>query len=932
VKPVDENGADGRPADGDAPRAPGRGWWIAMGALLLAVVVFYMLRTHFAKAYSDPVGFVGMALGWAQGHPATDRAPVYPVVLYYLMRALGRDWVFLSNLPFVLLLVILSAATGFLAVRRDASAGLHAARIAGLATAVVLLVTRGGLLVELINPFREPLAFSLMLGAVVLLAAGWGRRAAAWTAAGAGLCLGLASSTRETIVLMVVPVGLWVLARMWIERRPRAGIVALLAAGFLGGVAPMMMQNRAHSGSVLVPSYAAEKVVAIAKRQEIEQLAPAKKWDIPIPGMSRFHFRHTAATTFRKLYLQYGPLGLLLLAAGVVRAVRRRNDLILGLYAPAFLLNLLFYCFYRYYKPRYTLAAELFAIPIAAYGLAGLVDVAEAVIRRLRPPLVGAWRHVAPAAMAVVLATVLLPLAIRGDDRTKVWHLARIREHILPHLDRPAFIMGERHVAFYLAWILDLPSFEYGVEFNAIRPDPERRIPVDDRLREQGARSLERFAGGNYYVDDPVFALGRNWLELTPVVSLDSLPVPFERYGRPIGGWLHKVGPWKENRRTLDVDRGVPGPAMLMLDMRRIWDYPGRTQATLRCGPDGPAAPLTNGVQFVELPGTNGGPARLELESDRPLPPAPFALVVKPGDPLRVNFGMAGAHFAWNLTCGQLYPNASLPSDSCLLYDRGTLFLPNYAGPDRDVFAFLRVEFIQQSSYWRGSFNTMTAETASGRASIRLPPERTAAALAVSLGRGEGKLRMVPLTLTTSLPSYPAQNSVPLWYEIGGRYGFVKIYEVRVASLPPVDAYPVTVDLGAGEDAPSVGEGFFGPERSGSATARWTGARAEVRTRLPRAETDVTARWFALPLRKDMKDLVPRFTVNGEAVPPDRVTVVPGGPVWEYRVRLASGQILADDWNRLGVEVPTWSPARDLGAADSRELGLLLDRIEIGPE
>ena len=931
MKPGDRSGADGRPADGDAPRTPGRGWWIALGTLLLAVVVLFMLRTHFAKVYSDPVGFVGMALGWAQGNPATDRAPVYPIVLYYLIRVLGRDWVFLSNLPFVLLLVALSAATGFLAVRRDASAGLHAARFAGLATAVLLIVARGGLLVELINPFREPLAFSLMLGAGVLLVGGWGRRSAAWTAAGAGLCLGLASSTRETIVLMVAPVGLWVLARMWIERRPRAVIVALLAAGFLAGVAPMLLQNRAHSGNALLPSYAAEKAEALARRQEVEGLAPEKKWDIPIPGMSRFHFRHTAASTLQKMYLQYGPVILLLLAAGLVRAVRRRNDLVLGLYAPAFLLNLLFYCFYRYYKPRYTLVAELFAIPIAAYGLAGLVDAAEAAIRRLRPRLAGAWRYAVPAALAAVLAAKILPPAIRGDDRTKVWHLAKIREYILPHLDRPAFIMGERHVAFYLSWILDQPSYEYGVEFATVRPDPEQRIPVDDRLREQGARTLERFATGNYYVSDPVFALGRNWLELTPVLPLDALPVPFERYGRRIGGSLHKVGPWKENRRTLDVDRGAPGPALLMLDMRRIWDYSGRTRATLRCGSDGPAAPLTNGVQFVELPGTNGGPARIELESDRPLPPAPFALVVKPDDPLRVNFGMAGSHFAWNLTCGQLYPNPGLPSDSCLLYDRGTLLLPNYAGPDREVFAFLRVEFLQQSAYWRGKSNTLTAETASGRASIRLPPERTAATLAVSLGRGEGRLRMVPLTLTTSLPSYPAQNG-SLWYQIGGRYGFVKIYEVRIASLPPVGAYPLTVDLGTVEDALNVGEGFFGPERSGSTTARWTGARAEVRARLPATETDVTARWFALPLRKDMKDLVPRFTVNGEAVPPERVTVVPGGPVWEYRVRLAPGQILPGDWNRLGVEVPTWSPARALGAADTRELGLLVDRIELAPE
>ena len=470
-------------------------------------------------------------------------------------------------------------------------------------------------------------------------------------------------------------------------------------------------------------------------------------------------------------------------------------------------------------------------------------------------------------------------------------------------------------MAFYLAWLLDQRSYEYGPEFLRTAPDPAKRTPIDTRLHELGALTLARFAEGNYYLGDPVFAVGRSWLELTPVFDFDSLPVPFERYGRPMTGWLQKATPWKENRRTLDVDRGAPGPALLMLDMRRIWDYPGRTHATLRCGPDGPATPLTNGVQFIELSGTNGGSVRIGLESDRPLPPDPFHLVVKPDDPVRVSFGAGGSHFAWNLTCGQVYPNAVVPSDSCLVYDRGTLHLPNYAGPDREVYAFLRLEFIQQSAYWRGRSHSLTAETAFGRAIVRLPPERTAAALAVSLGRGEGRLRMVPLTLSTTLPSHAAQNAVPLWYESGGKNGFAKVYDVRVASLPPVGDYPVAVDLGVVEDVLNAGEGFFGPERSGSATARWTGARAEVRTRLPAAGSDVVARWFALPLRKDMKDLVPRFSVNGGAVPPDRVTVVPGGPVWEYRVRIEPRQVLAGDWNRLGVEVPTWSPAREIGRA-----------------
>ncbi|MBU4461433.1 MAG: hypothetical protein KJ579_12770, partial [Verrucomicrobia bacterium] len=360
-------GGGAQPEDA-AVRVPGRGWWVLLGAIVFVALGVYLVRLHYAKVYSDPVGFVGMALDWGSGRPGTDRAPIYPMVLYAFLQVLGRDWVFLSNLPLVLLLAFLTGVAGFLAVPRGSSRAVAYARFAGLASVVILILARGSLLVELVNPFREPLAFSLMLGGVILLVGGWSRRSAHWLAAGAGLCLGLAVSTRETVILVAAPVGAWVLLRMLKERKFRSLWIALFLAGVLGGFVPMLNRNRAHSGSSIVPSYAAEKVEAIARRQ---------KWDIPIPGMSLSYFSHVGASTVRKLYQHYTPVGALLLVLGFARAVRRRNDLILGLYLPAFLLNLLFYCFYRYFKARYTLAGELFAIPIMAYGLTGILEAVD---------------------------------------------------------------------------------------------------------------------------------------------------------------------------------------------------------------------------------------------------------------------------------------------------------------------------------------------------------------------------------------------------------------------------------------------------------------------------------------------------------------------------------------------------------------------------
>jgi hypothetical protein len=296
-----------------------------------------------------------------------------------------------------------------------------------------------------------------------------------------------------------------------------------------------------------------------------------------------------------------------------------------------------------------------------------------------------------------------------------------------------------------------------------------------------------------------------------------------------------------------------------------------------------------------------------------------------------VQFGLAGDHWAWNLASTNLYPNRSVPSDSCLVYDGAVLRLPNYASPDRDVYAVLRVEFIQEHPFWRRKTHTLSAETAHDRTSIRLPGERTAAVLTVGLGRGEGRLKMVPVTLKTTLPSHLAQNTAPLYHECS-RNGFVKIYEVRIVSVPPVSGLPVKIDLGGAEDSLHVGDGFYGTEQSGKFTARWTAGRGSIRVRLPKPDGAIVARWYALPVRKDQTNLTARFFVNETAIPADRISVVAGSPLWEYRVRIQPGELIAGDWNRFAVEVPTWSPARDLGVADPRELGLLLDRVEIGPE
>lgn len=898
----------------------GRRRWIALGAILFVVLCAYLVRTHYAKPYSDPVGFVGMAKNWGSGGITTDRAPIYPIILHYLMRLTGRDWVFISNLPFVLIMVFLTGAVGWLTLRRESIHPAHIARLAGLAAVAVLVHARRGLLVELLNPFREPLAFSLLLIAVLAVAGGWTRRAAPWWMGLGGLCLGLAVSIRETVILMAVPFGIWVLTRMVAERRLHTIRIAMALAGLLAGLFPLIQQNRAHSGSAIVPSYAADKVDSIAQRDS---------WDIPIPGMSLTYFSTVGRTTLRKLHQAYAPAGTLLLVLGLIRAIRRRNDLILGFHAPAFFLNLFFYCFYRYHKDRYTLAAELFAIPIIVYGLIGVIEAVDRLARSRSPHMAGIWRTAVPVVLAIRLISVLTPPIVRGDNRTKVWHLAEIRRQILPHLDLPATFLGGRHFSFYFTWLLEQSSYEYTSDFSRIPFDPLTRIPVDVRLRSFGVRTVGRFASGNYYIDDPRFALGRNWLRVDPVFSLDSLTVPLERYGRPMRGDLYRVGLWTDTNLTLTVTRTVPGPARLMLDMKRIWDYPGRTFATLRAGAAGAAIPLTNAVQFVDLPAAaEPGPVAIQIESDRPLPPEPFIQLVEPNDPIRLAFGLGGANWAWNFASDSLYPNRAFSHDACQLYDEGAVRLPMYATPDREVYAAIRFEFIQEHDYWRRQPHRLTVKTAADSKSIRLPIRRRQETVIAGLGRGTGAFDTIPATLLTTLPSHLAQNTFPFWNECN-KNGFVKIYDIEIFSLPPIQPLPAVVDVGTAGDAIHVQDGFGAAERSGAYRARWTEAIGWLRIRLPRVEKGIVVRWHALPVRPDQTTVKPALFVNEIPIPDAQVTVDASGPVWVYQAEVDSASLQADDWNWFSVEVPTWSPSRELKkTSDTRELGLLVERVE----
>lgn len=883
---------------------------------LLLLFAVYSVVAHYVQDYSDPVGFVSRAFAWARGADGADRAPLYPAFLYHCIRLVGRDWVFLANMPFILILLGLVGGLCRL-IRPDRvrdSMARPEAMLAPVFAVGILIVVRRGLLLQLVNPYREPLAFSLMLASVWLLWSAWRVPRRTWLAGLGGLALGLATSTRETSLLLVLPIGLWMVTGMVADRKIRWGVMLAFGAGLLLGLLPLLYKNYAYSGQALVPAYSARRV---------ERFAEAGDWDIPVPGMSLSYFPRVAPDTLRRLLSAYRPTGLLLFVAGTWLALKRKQRLVLFLFLPATVMYVLFYGFYNRYLSRYLLAAEVFAVPVMACGAAALLQGLAKFVARLRPGAAAWFRSGVMLGLILWLTARLLPATWQDDGNTKVWHLETLRSTLRSQIEEPAVFLGHRHFSFRMRWLLDQASYEYTRRFQF---DRTPYSSLEDRLRQQGLATVKRFAQGNYYINESDFSLARNWLRREPVFAFEDLPVPFERYGRCVQGNLYKVGLWRDRRIELRREKSASGASLLVLDLRRPWDYPGRTVLEGRVRPDGEPLALTNGVQFVELPArTADGPFRFVIESDQPLPEAPYWKLVELNGDLRLAFGMGADPWAWNLANDAVYPNSAIPSDAAQLYDQGQLHLPTFAGRDHKVFAEFRVEFIQDHPFWQQQ-HVIEIESGAAYGHWGLPPRRQQKQVALSLGWGSDGFQMRPVSLRTSLPCHQTQNSRDFRL-ICRQNGFVKLYDVRIFAWAPPKNYPVVANIGVSRDGAVVHEGFFGREHSGQYRGRWSAARGDLRLRLPSSPNPLRMRWRIKPLRPDQDSVRPTFRVNEQVVPAEGIRLEKAGPIWTYIFTVAPEWLEPKEWNMASIEVPTWCPAETLPSQDVRDLGIFVERL-----
>jgi len=892
-------------------------------AILLCGLAIYLVSTHYVKAYSDPAGWLGRAERLRDGNPVTSRAPVYPAFLVAALEVTGPVYIFLSNLPLLLLLVflvyLLTVRSQSGGQKRDGPPGSEAA-VAGFAAAAILILVNSGLLRELLNPFREALAFSLLLGGLVL-ALDYYKAGRLRLLLPAGLLLGLSVGVRETCVLVFPALGLLYLYTLFTDRgRPHLRALLLFAAGLAVGLLPLLLQNFLHSGKFWVPSYVAAKVVL----KDGDILKPR---DVPVPGMRLRHFFTTGRETLLFFPARYGWAGGILFLLGLVRSIHKRYTVVVLLLVPGALISLLFYCFYWYIKARYLFVISLFIVPVMGIGFAWIAGTALAAFGRKRMEAV--------TVLLLLLATLgmLAKEYTTRQPRFRVWEMTPFRESVEPYLEPPYAFAGKRaHFRQIFSIVFQTPSGQGHMPF---AKEEFRKRGFEEAMRSSAERHLRVYGATNFYsYGDKHSNHLRNWFDFEKVLSLADLPVVPDLYGKRLQSNLYRVRPWSQKRlaRTIPVQAGERH--MLLADLRRIWDIPGRTYCTLAIGGETIVQRLENGPHFLTFPSRliRDGSVEVVVESDAPLPAEPILEVLAMDETLDLPLGAGTTYWFYPLLSEGLVENTGMKTDAAKLFDKGMVKLPRFVSPGRRAAAVFTVEFFEGDPFFRRR-NTISFDSGQGAEDHVLPVARKIDFLTVGLGAGDGELSLVPVRMETSLPSYPEQRVLKRRKVITrkGGQGYVKLISVRVVSLPAELREPLTIDVGTAGDGPWLESGFYPQERSGERPVRWSGETARIR--LPRAASPaVEVRIRTLEHRPVENRRVPAFSFHSREIPADRVRErTTGENVVEYAFRVETRELPEGGGGVLEIRSLPWSPTGGPGGGDVRSLGIMVDTVEVIP-
>ncbi|GEM_PF-5225067 len=923
---------------------------------LLGVLAVFFISTHYVMAYSDPNHWLLRAVRLGEGDPMLRRVLLFPAYILVSLKILGPDWVFLANLPFLLLLAVIAGKLTGDALTTDQPAHSLTPWIAAIGTLVAAAMLTlpfngaGGTdrVIRLLNPYRDAGATAMvMTGLWFYLKSELNAKTS--TAFVSGLMFGCSMSFRETTPLTVVGVmALFCIkwASEWKTLPRNRWAVSLIMGGVLG-ITPLLIQNYLYSGYAFIPAYSARLIVQEEGRTKEDAHDPDKKpkrkeerldvenaeiqlkADNLIPAMDPAYFVRNIPTAVKLLDRNLGTLGLILFGAGVAMAVKRRNRVVLGVLLPGWLATFLFFACYSSVKWRYMFGVMALSFPIIGYGTAALIQCGVEACRRFgrKENLCDRIPKVSFGLIWVLWVFFLISYAVRQPHQMKVWDVASFREDLAPHLETPRTFLGFYHHREMLSWMMDhdFNRTGMGTELNeGILLDQG----LEAALKDMSSYFRTEAQKTTYYSHETrhLPTLSFLWLDAARVVSLETLETKATRYGKELDGWIYHLKPWGQTsfETNLSVQASAESPQVLLINVFRIWDDPDRTFARASLNGVPLIDRLENGPQLVEVPAELAGQElRLEVESDAPLPSSPIVNTWSMNEEWVMPMGFqrdTWYHSYWSANLVHLSP---LREGVSYLWDEGEIRLPTFAASSRKLFAELHLGFFQEDPQYR---NLPHWVEVNGRR-YALPPRRENARIVVPLGKGKDALEETLLRFKTSLPSFQDQRR-QLIEETLSKWACVQLYSIRVFSLDGEAKDTFSVEMGDATAGAFLVEGVHKSENHlGTYPVRWTTGACQMRIPLASSEKErvVRIRYFAPPFITEPPELM----VKGDSL--ELLEHTTGSDkMHEVTYQLSSDHSTDEsEWLQMSVRSKPWSPAEQFDSNDSRTLGIMLHRVDI---
>ena len=872
----------------------------AIGGAVLACFFALVRDSYFIRAYSDCYNWLEFAKNFGREFTRSRWPYGFPLFLRGALEVAGPYWVFLVNLPVMVALFAVTAWFGTL-LRRDDGVGAGAGALptgwAFLAVWIPVLVADAASFTRYLNPYRDPLSYVLVMLSTVLFVRALAKRRT-WGVAAAGAVLGLASSVREPSVFMVLPFlvyGVWT----WVGAKKEIALwkmVGAFALGLAAALVPLLVQTYLTTHQVLLPPQASLE----------SQVVPGVhfKWEVFAPtGYAAWVYY-----TKHELWL------LLLAAAGLVAAVRRRNRLVLALAVPAAVMYAVFYTFYWTFVIRYYYVAVLFLVLAAGYGVQTFLE--WLCVRWPRRGRTAGWALLAVAACV----TGGRLLASRRDCHPhQVPQAKAFAEAFGEACPDATVVFAPRFLCEWVDWFMP----------HASHPMPSPGPTGEGRsafLRAELGPRLER---GEVLVaavwdgeevdgelDDPFL---RRAFDRIPAGELDPVAYcAFDYARKPIH--FYRIAPWSLHRTELAWRAPCGEPYWYMVD---TGDPAEEAAGPISVTVDGvrQPKPLTHGGAQVGagLPREcDGGAGTAVAESAGLLPREMRVATGSLEEPLTLDFRFYSAFdHRWRLR-GEVQPADERFHIGPRVPSAVEVEIP-VPWPERGGVV---LEWDVLSSYkGRGGFVDVGAhEDGRWLAGVHVPADRLIAKLIVPLPDDpERDVRTVRLEVEDRSEAGP-----------GDPPPCVELYQVRIHRRPA--GYPVEIRFDGKGDAIHAVAGFHPAEGRGSGAFRWTDGAAEAAVYAPPGrgrDVEVRIAYSTAGVPPDVNgDGHLHVSWDGAAVEGTIERTKDGGVDFVWSAVLPAERVGAETPHRLRMESPPWKPA-DYGSRDARTLGVGVRRIEL---